>query len=151
SYRSDLDLVFLFEADGHTAFQRPRRGDPTTNQHFYNELGQRIIKSMSHLGPYGRLYEVDPRLRPTGKSGPLATSFGEFARYYAEGPGRLWERQSLCRARVIFGDKRTSNEAIRLVHRSAFDHPWRPEDAAAIRDMRRRLEDGAGPGNVKRA
>lgn len=151
SYRSDVDLVFLYEAEGHTAFERPKRGNPTTNQHFFSELGQRIIKTASHLGPYGRLYEVDPRLRPTGKSGPLATSFEEFGRYYAEGQARLWERQSLCRARVIFGDKRTSNEAIRLVHRSAFDHPWRPEDAAAIRDMRRRLEDGAGPGNVKRA
>jgi len=151
SYRSDLDLVFLYEAEGHTAFHRPRRGQPTTNQHFYGELGQRIIKRMSHLGPFGRLYEVDPRLRPTGKSGPLATSFGEFGRYFAEGQGRLWERQALCRARVICGDKRTAGEAIRLVYHAAYDHAWRPEDAAAIRDMRRRLEDGAGSGNVKRA
>lgn len=151
SYRSDLDLVFLYEADGHTKFHRPRRGEPTTNQHFFGELAQRIVKTTSHLGPYGRLYEVDPRLRPTGKSGPLATSFAEFARYYAEGQGRLWERQSLCRARVIFGEKQTADAAIGVVHRAAFEHPWRPEDAAALRDMRRRLEDGAGEGNVKRA
>jgi glutamate-ammonia-ligase adenylyltransferase len=151
SYRSDLDVVFLYEADGHTVFPRPRRGgEPTTNQHFFGELGQRIIKAASHLGPFGRLYEVDPRLRPTGKSGPLATSFSEFARYYSEGPGRLWERQSLCRARIIFGEKRVAADAIQVVHRAAFEHAWRPEDAAALRDMRRRLEDGAGPGNVKR-
>jgi glutamate-ammonia-ligase adenylyltransferase len=151
SYRSDLDLVFLYEAEGRTTFHRPRRGEPTTNQHFYGELGQRIIKAMSHLGPYGRLYEVDPRLRPTGKNGPLATSFTEFARYFGEGSGRLWERQALCRARIIVGDKRMTEEATQLVHSAAYDHRWRPEDAAAIRDMRRRLEDGAAPGNVKRA
>lgn len=151
TYRSDLDLVFLYEAEGRTVIHRPRRGEPTTNQHFFGELGQRIIKAVSHLGPYGRLYEIDPRLRPTGKSGPLATSFVEFEKYYAEGAARLWERQSLCRARVIFGDKRMTEEATQVVHRAAYEHPWRPEDAAAIRDMRRRLEDGATPGNVKRA
>jgi len=151
TYRSDLDLVFLYQAEGHTLIRRPRRGEPTTNQHFFGELGRQIIKTTSHLGPFGRLYEIDPRLRPTGKSGPLATSFGEFARYYAEGQAAIWERQALCRSRVIFGDKATVKQAQELVDRAAFDHPWRPEDAAAIREMRTKLEADAGPYNIKRA
>ena len=79
-----------------------KRDATTTNQHFFSELGQRIIKVATQLGPYGRLYQIDPRLRPTGKSGPLAVSLAEFSRYFAEGQGQLWERQALCKARVVF-------------------------------------------------
>ena len=69
SFHSDLDVVFLYEAEGSTAHARRRQGETTNNQHFFSELGQRIIKVASRLSPYGRLYEVDPRLRPTGRSG----------------------------------------------------------------------------------
>lgn len=151
TYRSDLDLVFLYQAEGPTVIRRPRRGEPTTNQHFFGELGQRIIKVASHLGPFGRLYEVDPRLRPTGRSGPLATSFAEFAKYYAEGHAGIWERQSLCRARIVYGDKKSAEQALDVVHRAAFGHAWHIDDVAAVREMRRRLEIDAGPENLKRA
>jgi glutamate-ammonia-ligase adenylyltransferase len=151
TYRSDLDLVFLYQADGPTVIRRPRRGEPTTNQHFFGELGQRIIKVASHLGPFGRLYEVDPRLRPTGRSGPLATSFAEFAKYYAEGHAGIWERQSLCRARIVYGDKLSAEQALDVVHRAAYDHAWHADDVAAIREMRRRLEIDATSGNLKRS
>ena len=63
---------------GRRAHRRPTAGSAarqsTTNQHFFSELGQRIIKTASRLSGYGRLYEVDARLRPTGKSGTLATT-----------------------------------------------------------------------------
>ena len=39
----------------------------------------------SYLGPLGRLYQVDMRLRPTGKSGSLVLPLGEFRRYFAAG------------------------------------------------------------------
>ena len=61
-------MIFLYDADGTTradAARRQRRRT-TTNQHFFGELAQRIIKTATQLGPYGRLYEIDPRLRPTG-------------------------------------------------------------------------------------
>ena len=52
----------------------------------------------------GRLYEVDMRLRPTGKSGSLVLPLAEFRRYFA-GPGcQLWERQALARAGSFAGE-----------------------------------------------
>ena len=81
----------------------------TTNQHFYSELAQRVIKATSQLGGQGRLYEVDARLRPTGKSGTLATTFDELVRYYLEGDGQLWERQALCKARLVYGSPALPN------------------------------------------
>jgi glutamate-ammonia-ligase adenylyltransferase len=149
-FHSDLDVVFLYEAEGSTAHARRRQGETTNNQHFFSELGQRIIKIANRLSPYGRLYEVDPRLRPTGRSGALATSFPEFARYFAEGSGHLWERQALTKARPVFSTGDAAARAADLVVRAAYDHPWQASYADEIQAMRGRLEDGAPAGNLKR-
>jgi [glutamine synthetase] adenylyltransferase / [glutamine synthetase]-adenylyl-L-tyrosine phosphorylase len=152
NYHSDLDLVFLYEAEGNTVAPEPgRRIETTTNQHFFSELAQAIIKMTSRVSDYGRLYAVDARLRPTGKSGALTTSLGEFVRYFTEGDGQLWERQALCKARVVFGCERVAGAAVRAVSAAAFEHPWKPGDADAIRQMRRRQEKGAAAGDVKRS
>jgi glutamate-ammonia-ligase adenylyltransferase len=151
NYYSDLDLVFLFESDGMTVpTRRAKRDATTTNQHFFSELGQRIIKIATQLGPFGRLYQIDPRLRPTGKSGPLAVSLGEFSRYFAEGQGQLWERQALCKARVVFAPLAAAEKARRAVDEAAFGPAWKPSDAEAVVEMRHRIEAGAPAGNLKR-
>jgi glutamate-ammonia-ligase adenylyltransferase len=151
NYHSDLDVVFLHEADGMTQPPiRARSGHTTTNQHFFTQLGQRIIKSISQMGPYGRLYEMDARLRPTGRSGALAVSFDEFVRYFAEGTGQLWERQALCKARPVFGSPEASRETMRIVHQAIVGDGWRPEYAEEIRQMRWRLENTASRNNLKR-
>ncbi len=150
SYHSDLDIVFLYEDEGHTV-ATSRQAAPTTNQHFFSQLGQKIIKTATFLGPYGRLYDIDARLRPTGRNGPLATSLPEFARYFASGEGKLWERQALCRARVaVCGSEPARQAAEAAIAKAAFEHSFGPDDARAIRDMRARLEESASPHNLKR-
>jgi glutamate-ammonia-ligase adenylyltransferase len=151
NYHSDLDVVFLYEADGMTRPSiRSRSGHSTTNQHFFTQLGQRIIKAISKIGPYGRLYEMDARLRPTGRSGVLAVSFDEFVRYFAEGQGQLWERQALCKARPIFGSPEACQRTMRIVHAAIIGDGWRPGYAEEIRRMRGRLQDTASKHNLKR-
>jgi glutamate-ammonia-ligase adenylyltransferase len=151
NYHSDLDLVFLYEADGQTSrADHPDRSRSTTNQHFASQWAQRVIKTTSHLSAHGRLYEIDARLRPTGKSGALATSLGQFARYFRSGDGRLWERQALCKARVVVGSPRIAEAARAVVSRAAFEHPWHRADAGEIRHMRHRLEETAKGEDLKR-
>jgi [glutamine synthetase] adenylyltransferase / [glutamine synthetase]-adenylyl-L-tyrosine phosphorylase len=151
NYHSDLDVVFLYEADGATRHPRGYRNDQsTTNQHFFSQLAQRIIKVVNHLGPHGRLYELDPRLRPTGRSGSLAVSLDEFSRYFATRKGQLWERQALCKARVIFGSDAARQVTMDAVRQALVGDGWQPGDAASIRQMRARLEDSAGKANLKR-
>jgi len=151
NYHSDLDIVFLHEADGQTVQpEHYSNRETTTNQHFFSELGQRIIKTASRVNAYGRLYRVDARLRPTGRSGVLATSFGQFAKYFAEGGGQLWERQALCKARVVYGSARAAEAAMAAVHRAAFEHDWEAENAEEIRQMRRRIEEKCGTRDMKR-
>jgi len=151
NYHSDVDIVFLYEAEGHTNHGRPApRGQTTTNQHFFSELGQRIIKTASGLSAFGRLYEIDARLRPTGKSGALATSLDELTRYFEQGAGQLWERQALCKARVIYGSRRAAKAALATVAQAAFEHRWQRSDADAIRQMRHRMEETATGMSLKR-
>ena len=67
NYHSDLDVIFLYEADGQTrAGDGPAR-QSTTNQHFFSELGQRIIKTTSRLSG----------LRPALRSRRPAASHGQ--------------------------------------------------------------------------
>jgi len=151
NYHSDLDIVFLYEADGHTVqLKRSRRDTRTSNQHFFSELGQRIIKVASRLGPYGRLYEIDPRLRPTGRSGALATTFARLAEYFSSGDAQLWERQALCKARVVYGSDGAAAAAESAVCEAVFGRGRSPDDADAIRQMRLRLEEASTPASLKR-
>lgn len=150
NYHSDLDLVFLYEADGTTVPTAGGRGTTTSNSHFFSELGQRIIKAANQFGPHGRLYEVDPRLRPTGRGGPLAMPLAAFVRYFREGGGQLWERLALCKARVIVGSPEGAERALAAVTDSIYCKPWSPHDAAELIEMRQRLEESASPQNLKR-
>jgi glutamate-ammonia-ligase adenylyltransferase len=152
NYHSDVDLIFLYEAEGSTFHNRRSRrsGETTTNQHFFSELGQRIIKVANQLGPHGRLYEIDPRLRPTGRSGALATSFEEFRRYFESGQGQLWERQALCKARPIFGSPEACRRAQEAIKHAAFEVPWVEENVGEVYRMRLRLQETAKPANLKR-
>ena len=152
NYHSDLDVVFLYEAEGNTV---PPPFSPkvhsTTNSHFFSQLGQRIIRACGRVGPSGRLYEIDARLRPTGRSGALATSLAEFERYFRSGEAQLWERQALCKARVVYGSQRIAQEASEAIRRAMFCTRWQPQQLDQIRQMRHRLEQtAAAAGDLKR-
>jgi glutamate-ammonia-ligase adenylyltransferase len=154
SYHSDLDLILVYEGDGRTApppgASRFDRFELTDNFHFFTEVAQRIIKATSFMGPMGRLYQVDMRLRPTGKSGSLVIPLTEFRRYYEEGGAQLWERQALTRARIVYGDADFSPEVMAAVAEGAYGLAWRPELADEVRGMRERLEASRSERDVKR-
>ncbi|HIF32398.1 MAG TPA: hypothetical protein EYQ75_12165, partial [Planctomycetaceae bacterium] len=149
NYHSDLDIVFLYESSGMT--QPTRRGrESTTNQHFFAQLAQRIIKDMTDFGPYGRLFELDSRLRPAGRSGALALSFAEFQQHFSAGEAQLSERQALCKGRIVYGSPRVQKQVLRIIRRAITSPPWRDSHASEILATRLRLEDSATDTNLKR-
>ncbi|HEY6565401.1 MAG TPA: bifunctional [glutamate--ammonia ligase]-adenylyl-L-tyrosine phosphorylase/[glutamate--ammonia-ligase] adenylyltransferase [Pirellulaceae bacterium] len=151
NYHSDLDVVFLYEQDGTTRHERQEGTKSiTSNHHFFSELSQRVIRVISLLGPLGRLYEMDARLRPTGRSGALAIGLEEFSRYFEEGRGQLWERQALCKARVVYGSPAFRQRVLDAVRRIVTAPEWDPHFAAQIHEMRMQLESTASPWNLKR-
>ena len=96
---SDLDLVFLHDADTGLSTDGPR---PIENSLFFTRLGQRIIHVLSTFTVLGPLYEVDMRLRPSGAKGLLVSSFRAFEDYQAR-EAWTWEHQALVRARPVAG------------------------------------------------
>jgi glutamate-ammonia-ligase adenylyltransferase len=154
SYHSDLDLILIYEGDGRTmpppGSSRWDRFELTDNFHFFSELARQIIRAASYMGPRGRLYQVDMRLRPTGKSGSLVIPLSEFERYYAQGDAQLWERQALTRARVVFGDPEFAEHVVRTVNHQIYDLEWKPHIADEIMSMRGRVEASGSKRDLKR-
>jgi len=153
NYASDVDVVFLYDHDGISFHRRRTRRsvEGTTNAHFFGELAQRTMKVFNASGPHGRLYELDSRLRPSGRSGPTALSLEAFAAYFAEGgPAATWERQSLVKARVAIGGTAAAARAMRIVHAASYERRWTADEVAEIRRMRQRMEEGAKATNLKR-
>jgi glutamate-ammonia-ligase adenylyltransferase len=152
SYHSDLDLIFVYEDDAATLRQPATAGrqPPSDVMQYFSELGQRLIKTLSTVQPWGRLYQVDMRLRPTGRSGSLAIPLPAFRRYFESASSQLWERQALTRARPVAGDP-AFGEIVRLTaSQAAFDAPWQPHFVAEILQMRERIEASRGERDLKR-
>ena len=150
NYASDVDVVFLYDREG-MVVPRRRSARGTTNAHFFGELAQRTMRACNEFSPQGRLYEMDSRLRPSGRSGPPATSLAEFARYFAaDGPAAFWERQALLKARVIAGSAAAAAETARIIEAATVGRDWSAAEIEAIRRMRYRMEEGAKRSNLKR-
>jgi len=150
NYASDIDVVFLYDHDGESRHRR-RPAAGTSNAHFFGELAGRTTRAFNEFGPQGRLYEMDSRLRPSGRSGPPAISLAEFARYFApDGPAAVWERQALVKARLVVGAEDAAAEARRIIDGATFNRTWTAAEVESIRRMRYRMEEGAKVSNLKR-
>ena len=100
-YNSDLDIVFLHHGVrlGGTTAGGARSID---NAHYYLRLVQRVVHLLTTRTEAGILYEIDMRLRPSGRAGPMVTTLDGFYSYQRN-HAWTWEHQALARARMIIG------------------------------------------------
>ena len=97
---SDLDLIVIYDAQGAENSEGPK---PLATRPYFARLTQAMVTALTAQMPEGRLYEVDMRLRPSGRQGPVATAIESF-RSYQMGEAWTWEHLALTRARVLAGD-----------------------------------------------
>jgi len=95
---SDLDLIVIYDFDQSKPQSDGAR--PLYGAQYFARLTQRLISALTVQTNYGALYRVDMRLRPSGRSGPLATQIGSFESYQ-EREAWTWEHMALTRARVV--------------------------------------------------
>jgi glutamate-ammonia-ligase adenylyltransferase len=147
---SDLDLIFIFDADEAARSDGPR---PLPVPTYYARLGQRLIRALTAPTAEGPLYEIDTRLRPSGNVGPVACSLANFERYQLN-VAQTWEHQALTRARVVAGDPELGARAAAIV-RTALTQPRDPvqlaRDVAAMRARIFREHGDQDPWNLKHA
>jgi glutamate-ammonia-ligase adenylyltransferase len=95
---SDLDLMLIYDFDEERPESDGQR--PLHGAQYFARLTQRLINALTAQTNYGALYQVDMRLRPSGRSGPVATMLSSFAAYQ-DADAWTWEHLALTRARVI--------------------------------------------------
>ena len=98
---SDLDLILIYDFPADAGESDGAR--PLGASLYYSRFTQRLLAALTAPTRRGTLYEVDMRLRPSGRKGPLATQFSAFVLYQRD-EAETWEHMALTRARVIAGD-----------------------------------------------
>ena len=142
SATSDLDLIFVYDIPPGLDASDGRQPLPPIQ--YYTRLSARIVTALTALTNEGALYEVDMRLRPSGRAGPLANSLEAFESYHAQSAW-TWEHMALTRARVIHGPAALVDRLAHIVTATL----CRPRDAAGlvrdVADMRDRIAQHAPP------
>jgi [glutamine synthetase] adenylyltransferase / [glutamine synthetase]-adenylyl-L-tyrosine phosphorylase len=97
---SDLDLILVYDCAPEAESSNGER--PLFASQYFARLTQRLVSALGAPTNYGSLYKVDLRLRPSGRSGPVATQIERFKAYQEE-EAWTWEHMALTRARVVSG------------------------------------------------
>ena len=129
-YGADLDVLFV-------------GGTGASDQAEAGKLASSVIDFMSRQTSAGSLFPLDPRLRPDGEKGTLASSLDGYRDYYAK-RAQLWERQALIKARFVAGDAELGKEFVRMAHEIVYGCAVTAEELAQIRQMRHRIETERG-------
>jgi glutamate-ammonia-ligase adenylyltransferase len=131
---SDLDLILLYDFDHDEPDSDGARS--LSGAHYFARFTQRLISAFTTRTNYGVLYEVDMRLRPSGRAGPVASRLDSFAQYQ-DREAWTWEHMALTRARVISASADFRGEIERIIREVL----TRPRDAGSVAtdvaDMRR--------------
>jgi glutamate-ammonia-ligase adenylyltransferase len=141
SYQSDLDLVFLHDSAGDD--QQTDGARPLENSMFFARLVRRLVHFLTTQTSSGALYEVDTRLRPSGRSGLLVTSVDAFERYQLENAW-TWEHQALLRSRPVAGNVRVYREFEQVrsdILRNRVDKEKLADDVRKMRARMRKQHD----------
>ncbi len=135
---SDVDLIAIYGGNQASA--------PEASHH-YARITQRLISAISAPTAEGELYPVDMRLRPSGKSGPVAVRLDGFLAYQRD-HAWTWEHLALTRARPIAGPPEL-RESLRELIREVLTLPRdRPKTAADVREMRALIEKEKGTRDI---
>jgi [glutamine synthetase] adenylyltransferase / [glutamine synthetase]-adenylyl-L-tyrosine phosphorylase len=151
---SDLDLIVIYEADHEDLSDGPR---PLDARSYYARLTKAFLTAISAPTAEGRLYEVDMRLRPSGRQGPVATSMAAFQQYQRD-EAWTWEHLALTRARRVAGSV-ALGERLEAFRRALLaEKSGGATVAQDVADMRARLAEAkpahglwdakAGPGRL---
>jgi [glutamine synthetase] adenylyltransferase / [glutamine synthetase]-adenylyl-L-tyrosine phosphorylase len=120
NYSSDIDLLFLYSAEGTTGGGQNSTRGAVTSREYFTKLSEYIVKLVGgQNAAEGAAYRVDLRLRPHGRVGALAISIRDAVDYYRNS-ARAWERQTLIRSRAAAGDGEIFRIFFKSIERAVF-------------------------------
>jgi glutamate-ammonia-ligase adenylyltransferase len=141
-YSSDADVLFVCEpADGVEDAEAVR---------YAKAVAEAAIAALGAPSPDPPL-EVDTKLRPEGRSGPLVRTLSSYADYLRRWAA-TWECQALLRARPVAGDAGVGERFVEMIAPYRYPADGLPESAATeIRRMKARVDAERLPRGADRA
>ena len=141
---SDLDLVIVYDFDEDAPDSDGRRSLHAVQ--YYTRLTQRLISALTVATRRGQLYDVDMRLRPSGKKGPVAVQLSSFVQYQRD-EAETWEKMAITRARPVCGDATLVVDLDAAIETSLSGKREVKALARDIRDMRELIAREKGDGD----
>ena len=99
---SDLDLVFLYRSLGRDQGQVSDGPEPLSIQNYFTHFSRKVVSALGTHSFHGQLYDVDLRLRPSGRAGPVTIEWESFYQYQ-HSSAETWETIALLKARPVAG------------------------------------------------
>ncbi|MFN3825624.1 MAG: glutamine-synthetase adenylyltransferase [Pseudorhodobacter sp.] len=132
---SDLDVIVIYDAGEAEMSEGPK---PLAVRAYFARFTQALVTAVTAPMAEGRLYELDMRLRPSGRQGPVATGLPSF-RSYQLTEAWTWEHLALTRARALAGEATLCAEVEAFRREILMEKGPGETVLADVSDMRRRL------------
>jgi len=132
NYVSDVDVIFVAEGDEDAGLDTGRAVDIATR------LAILMMRGLNQPTVEPELWEVDPNLRPEGKSGALVRTLESHIVYYDRW-AKSWEFQALLKARPLAGDLDLGSRYVAAVAPKVWTSASRENFVESVQRMRERV------------
>jgi glutamate-ammonia-ligase adenylyltransferase len=130
NYISDVDVIYVVEST---------TGDDAEAVRVGTKLASALMSACMESTIEGSIWEVDPALRPEGKSGALVRTLESHVGYYQRW-AQTWEFQALLKARAAAGDKELGERYVAAVSEFVWEAAGRDHFVEDVQEMRRKVE-----------
>ena len=141
NYISDVDVIFVAEPSGELESSRALE--------IATRLATRMMRAMDANAPEPALWQVDPNLRPEGKSGALVRTLDSHVSYY-ERWAENWEFQALLKARHLAGDQDLGESYVERMQPFVWASAGREAFVESAQKMRERVMEHIPTNEVDR-
>ena len=142
NYISDVDVIFV------AGSARPDF-EPARAVEIGTKLANRMMRAMDGTSTEPMLWQVDPNLRPEGKSGALVRTLDSHIAYY-ERWAESWEFQALLKARHLAGTKTLGEAYVSALNPKVWLSTKRDNFVESVQKMRQRVTDNIPAAEVDR-
>ncbi len=133
NYISDVDVIYV--ADSSSPDLEAQRAVEIATK-----LATRMMRAMDGTASEPMLWQVDPNLRPEGKSGALVRTLESHVAYYDRW-AQSWEFQALLKARPLAGDLELGQRYVDALAPKVWSSATRENFVESVQRMRERVTE----------
>ena len=133
NYISDVDVIYVAES-------MSKDVDSQRAVEIATKLATRMMRAMDGTASEPMLWQVDPNLRPEGKSGALVRTLESHVAYYDRW-AQSWEFQALLKARPLAGDLDLGQRYVDALAPKVWSSAARENFVESVQRMRERVTE----------